>query len=74
MCGFGVSNKIGLDKANTFCKKRGPDFTNIQQVHDVFFLHNLLHITGEITPQPFVKDNIVCVFNGEIYNFKKFGN
>ncbi len=74
MCGFGVSNKTGLDKVNAFCRKRGPDLTNIKQINDIFFLHNLLHITGDVTPQPFIKDNIACVFNGEIYNYKKFGN
>ena len=24
--------------------------------------------------QPFIKNNIVCLFNGEIYNYKSFGN
>jgi asparagine synthetase B (glutamine-hydrolysing) len=32
------------------------------------FVHNLLCVTGECTPQPFVEDDIVCLYNGEIYN------
>lgn len=73
MCGFGVTNKIGISSSNRFCQKRGPDLTNIKVINGVEFLHNLLHITGEIRPQPFVKNDVVCVFNGEIYNYKNFG-
>ena len=33
-----------------------------------------MHITGNKTIHPFTNDeeNIICVFNGEIYNYKKF--
>lgn len=74
MCGFGVTNKIGLTGSNKFCQKRGPDMTNVRVINGVEFLHNLLHITGSIVPQPIQKDNIVCVFNGEIYNYRSFGS
>ncbi len=37
-------------------------------MEDFFFTHHLLHITGELTPQPFVDGDVVCVYNGEIYN------
>ena len=74
MCGFGVTNKPGLKTSNSFCQRRGPDLTNTKTVNGVEFLHNLLHITGDLIPQPFVKNDIACVFNGEIYNFKNFGN
>jgi asparagine synthase (glutamine-hydrolysing) len=74
MCGFGVTNKIGLKTSNKFCQKRGPDITNSRIINNIEFLHNLLHITGEVVPQPIVKDDVVCVFNGEVYNFKSFGN
>ena len=74
MCGFGVSNVIGLTKSNKFCQRRGPDLTNSKIVNGVEFLHNLLHITGNLNPQPLIKDDVVCVFNGEIYNYLSFGN
>ncbi len=74
MCGFAVSNIIGLLGSNRFCQKRGPDLTNTKVINGVEFLHNLLHITGDIRPQPFVDNDIVCTFNGEIYNYKSFGN
>lgn len=74
MCGIGITNKIGMSTSNKFCQRRGPDSTNIKILNDVEFLHNHLHITGEVIKQPFVKDNIVAIFNGEIYNYKNFGS
>ena len=74
MCGFGVSNVTQLNSTNTFCQRRGPDLTNSKVINGIEFLHNLLHITGELTPQPIVRDDVICVFNGEIYNYKEFGN
>ena len=74
MCGFGVSNINSLNTVNQFCQKRGPDLTNSETINGIEFLHNLLHITGDLTPQPVIKNDIVCVFNGEIYNYKEFGN
>lgn len=74
MCGFGVTNVLGLQNVNKFCQRRGPDLTTSKVINNVEFLHNLLHITGSLTPQPFIKNDRVCVFNGEIYNYKSFGN
>ena len=74
MCGFGVSNIVQLQTTNKFCQRRGPDLTNSKVINGIEFLHNLLHITGDMTPQPFIEDGVVCVFNGEIYNYKDFGN
>ena len=73
MCGFGVSNVLKLESVNKFCQKRGPDNTNITVINNIQFLHNLLHITGVYTKQPFHKEEIVAIFNGEIYNYKSFG-
>jgi asparagine synthase (glutamine-hydrolysing) len=74
MCGFGVTNKIGITTSNKFCQKRGPDLTNVRTINGIEFLHNLLHITGSLISQPLIKDDVVTVFNGEIYNYKSFGN
>jgi len=73
MCGFAVSNITNLVLSNEKCQKRGPDKTSVVIINNIEFLHNLLHITGEKTEQPFLKNNIVCVFNGEIYNYQSFG-
>jgi asparagine synthetase B (glutamine-hydrolysing) len=74
MCGFGITNIKNLSLNNEKCQKRGPDLTTSIEINDVTFVHNLLHITGELTPQPFVSDNIVCTYNGEIYNYKELGD
>jgi asparagine synthetase B (glutamine-hydrolysing) len=74
MCGFGVTNINDIRESNSFCKRRGPDLTNVKTINGIQFLHNLLHITGDFTPQPLEKDGIVLVFNGEIYNYKSFGD
>lgn len=74
MCGFAVSDRPGLIGSNSRCQKRGPDLTNIVQVGDLEFLHNLLHITGTQQAQPFQSDGLVMVFNGEIYNYQSLGS
>lgn len=74
MCGFGVSTITNLETSNSFCQRRGPDLTNSKTINGIQFLHNLLHITGEVISQPLIKEDIVCVFNGEIYNYRSFGN
>ena len=59
-----------------YLKYRGPDATNHVQVNGVEFVHTLLSMTGPPTLQPFVSDdeNIVAIFNGEIYNYRDFGD
>lgn len=75
MCSIGVTNiKRSLLDSNKFSQKRGPDNTNLFEFNNIQFLHNLLHLTGEKTTQPFIKDDISVVFNGEIYNYLDFGN
>jgi asparagine synthetase B (glutamine-hydrolysing) len=78
MCSFIFTNtNIGdLKFVNQLTRLRGPDHTS--QVHNgaFTFIHNLLSITGAFTPQPTVSaDNqIFCLFNGEIYNYRELGD
>jgi asparagine synthetase B (glutamine-hydrolysing) len=65
MCGFLVYRTSG---DNTRIRHRGPDLTNTLRYGGFTFVHNLLSITGAFTPQPFVEDDVVCLYNGEIYN------
>jgi len=76
MCSFIVTNKPNLDLTyvNFFTKFRGPDYTNVHIKNNISFIHNLLSITGQFTVQPFISDNIVCLYNGEIYNSSKYGD
>ena len=54
-------------------QKRGPDYTNYEKIDGETFAHYLLHITGERTPQPLKLDESYLVYNGEVYNYNKFG-
>lgn len=75
MCSFLVTTMQKMQeellKANKFQQFRGPDATHTTNINNVTFLHNLLSITGHFTPQPFQQDGIVCIYNGEIYNYKE---
>ena len=62
------------DDVNYYLKFRGPDHTEKLTYKDSLFVHNLLSITGTFTPQPFKSDDIVLIYNGEIYNYKEFGD
>jgi len=74
MCSFTATSKgRKLKRGNEYSRRRGPDHTEITRINGVQFLHNLLHITGEVRHQPFVDGDVVCVFNGEVYNFNEFG-
>ena len=77
MCSFIVTNCLindNIDKINKFAVNRGPDETNIYKDEEsgITWLHNLLHITGDKTVQPFVYDKLVTTFNGQVYNYKNF--
>lgn len=79
MCGILFSSKeiVELKKTIEYLKKRGPDHTEYKIIQNYHFVHVLLSMTGKnFTIQPFVydNDNIVIMFNGEIYNYKDFGN
>ena len=76
MCSFVITNKDieDLDFINFYTKLRGPDNTSVIEKNNITFLHNLLSITGDFTIQPFVEDDIVCLYNGEIYNSSDFGD
>ena len=70
MCSILFSNKpVSADKYNLL-KLRGPDATTSRSIAGYNFVHNLLSLTGEYTEQPICKDDIVLLFNGEIYNYK----
>ncbi|MCE0499672.1 MAG: asparagine synthase-related protein [Methylacidiphilales bacterium] len=77
MCSILVTNKSinDLAKVNRYLKYRGPDSTNFVQYNGYNFIHNLLSLTGEFTWQPLFdsENQIVCLFNGEIYNHRAFG-
>ena len=76
MCSIMFTTKeiSNVEIINYYNKFRGPDNTNIKNINGHTFVHNLLSITGGFTTQPFNKDNIFVIYNGEIYNSSDFGN
>jgi asparagine synthetase B (glutamine-hydrolysing) len=76
MCSFLASTLallLRLQHINYYLRFRGPDYTRHHPLGGFEFVHNLLHMTGQFTPQPFVaSDNAtVALFNGEIYNYRR---
>lgn len=80
MCGILLTNKdiknYNLSHVLEFLEKRGPDSTSVKYIQDYTFIHTLLSMTGPPTEQPFYNNDksIICIFNGEIYNFEEFGD
>lgn len=78
MCGFlYASFKIDeelLKSSEDLVQRRGPDHTNVEYIDGETFVHYLLHITGEKTPQPLKSGNIKLVYNGEVYNYQDLGS
>lgn len=79
MCGiFGLigNQSFDSDLVSKFLEHRGPDNQqgiNIKcQKHNIYLHHARLSILdlNERSNQPFLLDNLVIIFNGEIYNFK----
>jgi asparagine synthetase B (glutamine-hydrolysing) len=66
MCGIAVTLS-GRDLALSRLRHRGPDYEGHYHAGPFHFVHCLLHVTGQLLRQPIVDDEIVCLFNGEIY-------
>jgi len=71
MCSFLITNKEidNIEDINFNLRRRGPDLTNVIKVDDITYIHNLLHITGEKTVQPLVKNGNIFLYNGEAYGY-----
>lgn len=74
MCGIVGTNfhpKVDFLKVTNMMKNRGPDDTSIHSHKDNFFGHTRLSIIDlkEEANQPMIFDDLLIVFNGEIYNY-----
>jgi asparagine synthetase B (glutamine-hydrolysing) len=76
MCSIFLTNKpaFDLDAVNRFLRLRGPDHTETLVRAGLTFIHNLLSINGTFTVQPFQDNEIITLYNGEIYNYRNFGD
>jgi asparagine synthase (glutamine-hydrolysing) len=79
MCGLAgfigfENNALLAEKANSIQQHRGPDNQNIWSDSDhISLAHQRLSIIdlSDRANQPFEKNNLVIIFNGEIYNYKE---
>lgn len=71
MCSILITNVALSDEIvnSPLLVNRGPDLIEQVRVGRITFLHYLLNVTGEIAPQPMCRNEIVGMFNGELYNF-----
>ena len=74
MCGILGTNfeTASFNKALEHLNNRGPDYSCFKTVNNKMFGHTRLAIIDldEEANQPMIFDNILIVFNGEIYNFR----
>jgi asparagine synthetase B (glutamine-hydrolysing) len=70
MCGF----LLTFGNEGYAAQVRGPDLTTRTEHGSSVLLHHLLHITGDMRPQPFTDGTRFCLFNGEIYNWRSLGD
>lgn len=78
MCGILGANFISsnFSQALDHIVNRGPDFQDIKTVNENQFGHTRLSIIDldEEANQPMVFDDILIVFNGEIYNYQRLND
>ena len=82
MCGiwfYIYKNIVSHDDGKKFntIQQRGPDYSHLQQIHHMDKVLSIgFHRLSIMDPsdngnQPFYKDNIYAICNGEIYNFRQ---
>ena len=75
MCGILGSNFLSNDfeQALQIQNNRGPDYQKSVKINNMQFGHNRLAIIdlNEEANQPMIFDDILIVFNGEIYNYEE---
>lgn len=78
MCGIagfiGYENNAQLAASSNFVQQhRGPDNAQVWNDDYIALAHRRLSIIdlSEAGNQPFLKDNFVLIFNGEIYNYRE---
>ena len=74
MCGIVGTNynfSIDFDLITNLMENRGPDNNSVKQIKNNFFGHTRLSIIDldNEANQPMLFDDILIVFNGEIYNY-----
>ncbi len=77
MCGVYLSNQptnAVPAVARERMRRRGPDLQSFASHEGLYFWHSLLSMDGSLTGQPYIKDHVCAIFNGEIYNHRNFSD
>ena len=69
MCTFKITNNPNKIWIDDFLAWGGPTVTNSVEIAGVYITHYLLHVTGELTPQPVERDGKYFLLMGEFYNY-----
>lgn len=69
MCTFSITNYKKILPIDKFLKLGGPNLSSNYCFDDIVFTHNLLPLTGEVTPQPIIQNDILYMLLGEVYNY-----
>ena len=69
MCTFKITNNPNKIWIDDFLALGGPTLTNSVEIAGVYITHYLLHVTGELTPQPVERDGKYFLLMGEFYNY-----
>ena len=69
MCTFKITNNPNKHWIDNFLALGGPTLTNSVEIAGVYITHHLLHITGELTPQPVERNGKYFLLMGEFYNY-----
>jgi len=70
MCGIIVKENNKIDNIDIL-NHRGGSSSSIDSLGRFNFAHNRLKLTGDLI-QPFIKDNIIAVVNGEFYDYSSY--
>lgn len=74
MCSISVFyNSEIVPNSENLMRYRGPDREHSITKNKFYFKHYLLSLTGDMVKQPIENNDVICLFNGEIYNYKEFG-
>jgi asparagine synthetase B (glutamine-hydrolysing) len=68
MCGFYGTNIKTKHTIDPLISRRGPDGSNTVHFDNFVITHHILNLDHLSSSQPYIENDILVVFNGELYN------
>jgi asparagine synthetase B (glutamine-hydrolysing) len=66
-----ITNDPEPQEVSKYLALGGPTLSSAQHIDGMLFVHHLLSVTGEVTPQPLIEDGKLFFLLGEVYNYDK---